>query len=52
MNEFMQTLRDRADPLDMEYPRDEAMADGGMRMKNIRKAEKVCAQMITVRKHC
>lgn len=50
VNKFMQDLRDRTNPLDMDYPRDEAKADGGMRMENIHKASAVCTQMISVRR--
>lgn len=50
VNDFMTELRDRADPLDMDFPRDEAKADNGARMANIRKASAVCKQMIEVRR--
>lgn len=51
VNAFMQEMRDKADPLDMDYPRDAALADGGKRMENINKASRVCTSMITV-KNC
>lgn len=48
VNEFMQKIRDIANPLDMDYPRDAAKADNGERMKNIRKASRACTSLIRV----
>lgn len=49
-NAFLTELRNRANPLDMEYPRDIKKAESGQRMKNIRAIERVCKQMITVKR--
>lgn len=48
-NAFMLELRDKSDPLNMDYPRDAALADGGKRMENINKASAMCSRMITVK---
>eukprot|EP00892_Ulva_mutabilis_P011288 jgi/Ulvmu1/8531/UM044_0065.1 len=48
VNEFLQEVRDRARPVDLDHPEDEGIADGGKRVDNIRKASKACTELIQV----
>eukprot|EP00892_Ulva_mutabilis_P005502 jgi/Ulvmu1/3323/UM155_0006.1 len=48
VNAFMKEMRDRAKPVDLDYPQDEERADNGLRAENIRGASRICTRMITV----
>ena len=48
VNQFLQEVRDRAQPLDLDHPQDEGRADGGERVANIRKASLACTALIEV----
>lgn len=48
VNAFMLALRRRANPRDLAFPEDRALADGGVRAENIRKVSEACAAMIDV----
>lgn len=48
VNEFLQEVRDRAQPVDLDHPEDEGIADGGKRVDNIRKASRACSALIEV----
>jgi hypothetical protein len=59
MKEFITTLREVSNPLDMDYPLDKDLADAcksgkhgncGKRMENINCASTICTKMITVKK--
>eukprot|EP00892_Ulva_mutabilis_P001298 jgi/Ulvmu1/11169/UM072_0005.1 len=51
VNEFLLAVRDLAGPANLDYPEDAALADGGKRVENIRKASKACTELIQVH-HC
>ena len=48
VNQFLQEVRDRAQPIDLDHPQDEGRADGGERVANIRKASFACTALIEV----
>lgn len=49
VNEFLKTLREAALPLqDLDYPEDEAKADGGVRQANVDRVSAACEELITV----
>ena len=48
VNRFLQEVRDRAQPVDLDHPQDEGRADGGERVANIRKASLACTALIEV----
>jgi hypothetical protein len=50
VQEFLQTLLDVSAPMDMDFPKDKALADGGQRKKNIDCASIICTKMISVKK--
>ena len=51
-NEFLQEMRDRADPTDLDFPEHEQLANNGERQKNIDKASAACTAMISVHTNC
>ena len=51
-NAFLQEMRDRADPVDLDHPQDAERADNGERVKNIGKASRACTAMIVVKTDC
>lgn len=48
VNQFLQEVRDRAMPVDLDHPRDEGIADGGKRVENIELASAACTDLIQV----
>ena len=48
VNGFLQEVRDRAQPVDLDHPEDEGRADGGERVANIAKASRACTALIDV----
>ena len=50
VNAFVQEVRDLAMPSDLDHPEDEGFADGGERVRNIRKASIACTSLIRVRR--
>ena len=46
--EFLQAMIARAQPVDMDFPQDEARADNGGRMSNIHKLNAACSALISV----
>jgi hypothetical protein len=50
VNAFLQEVRDVAQPSDLDHPEDEGLADGGERVRNIRKASFACTSLIQVRR--
>ena len=51
-NKFMAALVNKANPRNLDFPKDKAIADGGVRKSNIRKLNNACRQLITVKKNC
>ena len=45
---FMETLRERSQPENLDFPQDEKKADNGIRANNIAKASEECTKMISV----
>lgn len=45
---FLQEMIRIADPVDLDWPDDKAIADGGERMRNIGKLNAACSQLITI----
>ena len=45
---FLQEMISRANPVDLEHPRDEARADNGERRNNINKLNGSCSSLITI----
>ena len=45
---FLQEMIAIAKPVDMDFPEDEARADNGERMNNIRKLNDACSQLIAI----
>ena len=51
VNEFLLEVRDLAQPVDLDHPQDEGLADGGKRVDNIKLASDACTALIEVH-HC
>ena len=45
---FLVSMIDIAKPIDMDFPEDEARANNGERMNNIRKLNSACSQLVSV----